>query len=133
MAEREYRWTEARTIGTNPENAALPTVQPLDCKVTNVQAKIGCMDDPRYYEVVEHELQNRVVRPRLWVKAVAETGGEMIRTRSLYVKLRALQMREQEERDPHRTQQRPSIVWICVLAAVAIIGVAAFVWKSFIE
>lgn len=55
------------------------------------------MSDQRYYEIVAQELQDRVLRPGLWTRAVAETGDEESAARALYIRFRVAELMQQEQ------------------------------------
>ncbi len=56
------------------------------------------MKDEAYYEAVAIEIQRKELKPGLWTKAVAKSGGSNDRARSLYLKLRAAQLRQADNR-----------------------------------
>jgi uncharacterized membrane protein YdbT with pleckstrin-like domain len=60
------------------------------------------MKDQRYYEIVAEELQRRFLRPGLWARAVAETGGEVDAARSLYICFRVAELKQEKESDRSR-------------------------------
>jgi hypothetical protein len=109
------------------------------------------MSDQRYYEVVAEELQRKSIRPGLWARAVAETGGEGDMARSLYIRLRVGELMQIEQADRTRyeaeterqkreqavakRQQRKaanSWLWLVVLIVSAlVIGCVLFVcWAA---
>ncbi len=55
------------------------------------------MSDQRYYEIVAEELQRKFLRPGLWARSVAETGGEGDTARAHYIRLRVLELIETEQ------------------------------------
>ena len=55
------------------------------------------MNDQRYYEIVAGELQRKSLRPGLWVRAVAETGGEGDTARAVYIRLRVSELFQIEQ------------------------------------
>lgn len=61
------------------------------------------MNNQRYYELVAEELQRKYLRPGLWARAVAETGGESESARALYIRLRVSEL---IETDRAETSQR---------------------------
>jgi hypothetical protein len=52
------------------------------------------LNDEIYYEAVAAEIQRKELKPGLWTKAVAESAGSNDRARSIYIKLRANQLRQ---------------------------------------
>jgi len=49
-------------------------------------------EDEKYYEAVVKELESGSPRPGLWAKAFAESSGNGVAARALYIKLRAQQL-----------------------------------------
>ena len=60
------------------------------------------MSDQRFYEFVAEELQRRSLRPGLWARAVAETGGEGETARALYIRLRVAELLQIEQAERAR-------------------------------
>ena len=60
------------------------------------------MSNQRYYEAVAEELQRRFIRPGLWARAVAETGGEGDAARALYIRFRVSELEEEERSERAR-------------------------------
>jgi hypothetical protein len=63
---------------------------------------IRFMVDQHYYEIVAEELQRRFLRPGLWTRAVAESGGEGDAARALYIRLRVLEIVQIEQAEHAR-------------------------------
>jgi uncharacterized membrane protein YdbT with pleckstrin-like domain len=55
------------------------------------------MNDEAFYEAVASEIQRKELKPGLWVKAVAESGGNNDEARSIYIKLRVNQLRDDDK------------------------------------
>ena len=66
----------------------LATTRRLKARVQAMQ-----IPDEAYYEMAATELEQGTVRKGLWVKAVAETGGNDAAARARYLKLRVEAMR----------------------------------------
>ena len=60
------------------------------------------MSDQYFYDVVAEELQRRSLRPGLWTRAVAETGGEGDSARALYIRLRVAELMQLEQSERAR-------------------------------
>jgi hypothetical protein len=102
------------------------------------------MSDQRYYEIVAGELQRRSIRPGLWARAVAESGGEGDAVRSLYIRLRVAELTQIEEADRVRAKAEAarlrvearraanSWLWLVVLivSAVVIGCILFFYWAA---
>lgn len=64
------------------------------------------MSDQRYYDIVAQELQSRILRPGLWARAVAETGGEGAAARALYIRYRVAELTQQEKEERVRAEEQ---------------------------
>jgi hypothetical protein len=64
--------------------------------MTSVGAIISAHRDEKYYEAVVRELESGSPRPGLWAKAFAESSGDEVATRALYIKLRAEQLSHED-------------------------------------
>lgn len=51
------------------------------------------LQEEQIFEIIANEIYNNEIRPGLWAKAYAETGGDDKRTQARYIKLRAAQIR----------------------------------------
>lgn len=65
--------------------------------------------DQRYYDTVAEELRRSFLRPGLWTRAVAETGGEGDAARALYVRLRVAELTFEDERSGNPLESTPPI------------------------
>lgn len=54
-------------------------------------------EDEKYYEAVVKELESGNPRPGLWAKAFAESSGNEVAARALYIKLRAQQLIDEDK------------------------------------
>ena len=52
--------------------------------------------DQHYYDVVGEELAQKVIKPGLWARALAETGSDDSRARSRYIVLRVAELEEED-------------------------------------
>jgi hypothetical protein len=64
------------------------------------------MSDQRFYDIVAVELQRRSLRPGLWTRAVAETGGEGEAARALYIRLRVAELEQIEHAESARAEAK---------------------------
>jgi hypothetical protein len=55
------------------------------------------MDDQPFYNIVALELRDQALRPGLWARAVAETGGEGSQARARYIRLRVAELMKERE------------------------------------
>lgn len=53
-------------------------------------------NNQRHYETVAAEIQRKVLRPGLWTRAFAETGGDDAKAKALYIRLRVAELEEEE-------------------------------------
>lgn len=54
-------------------------------------------NDQQHYETVAAEIQQKVLRPGLWTRAFAESGGEDAKAKALYIRLRVAELKEEEK------------------------------------
>lgn len=59
--------------------------------------------DQRYFDEVATELSNKQLKPGLWARAFAESGGDDAKARASYIRLRALDLKEEAEPKPGPT------------------------------
>ena len=61
------------------------------------KAKIAAhqIPDEAYYEMAAKEVQNDNIRPGLWAKAWSDAGGDDMKAKALYLKLRVASMKDE--------------------------------------
>jgi hypothetical protein len=61
--------------------------------------------DPRFYDAVADEIARQATKPGLWARALAESGGDALRTQAVYIRLRVAEL--QRETNAAAAQDSP--------------------------
>lgn len=63
------------------------------------------MTDQHHYDIVAGELQQRVLKPGLWARAIAESGGDEEKARAFYIRFRVTELKDEERERTSRMAQ----------------------------
>jgi hypothetical protein len=61
-----------------------------------------------FYDAVAAELSDKILKPGLWARAIAEAGSEDDRAKAIYIRLRVAQLKEESEMRDAPTQVSPA-------------------------
>jgi len=92
----------------------------------------AAMDDEPFYEVVAFEISDRCIRPGLWAKALAESGGNETLARARYIELRAQQLKDEANSAAAQTRadQLRSTLGVVHNVAMTTFGRVVFLFAS---